>query len=73
MGVVKCDFHYKEVILIRKDPSPGNIRRMSYIPLYCYAVRMSDCTQQKNNERILLLNMRRTNFMWILLKKDLLR
>ena len=38
VGVVKCEFRYKVVILIRKDPSPGNIHRMLNIPLYlsCY-------------------------------------
>ena len=31
VGVVKCDFRFKVVILIRKDPSPGNSRWMSNI------------------------------------------
>ena len=34
VGVAKCDFLYKVVIMIRKDLSPGNIRWMSNIPLY---------------------------------------
>ena len=34
VGVVKCDFRYKVVTLIRKDLSLGNICRMSNIPLY---------------------------------------
>ena len=33
-GVVKCDFRYKVVILIRKNLFPGNIFWMSNIPLY---------------------------------------
>ena len=35
IGVVKCDFLYKIVVLIRKDPSPGNIPWILNILLYC--------------------------------------